>query len=459
MKHLLLKYILICILFFLCAPFIRAQNFENKEQIDSVYIEQIDSVYQEKINIDTIQFYIRNAQYKQAIELIDSMEPTKELLYQKSLCCRYLNNNSNAIEILNSLSEEYPDDIPIKLQLALCYEAVAQFSKSIDCYDNLLKADSTNIYFEMRKADLLYRAEKYSLALDAYSRIDSTYNPNYITRCIAMCYEKLNQQVAAKNYFGKAWNLNELDAYSANSLVKINIKEENYLSAHVDSEKFIGIDSTNATMNALNAFVYYNLDYYDEAIERFEKCMQEGDSSLLVNRSLGLSYYLTEKDSLAKPLLQQAFLQDTTNTNVLYALGKVYFRLGYYPEAVECYQAIIDKIVPSDVLLYGVHKNLALSYEKDGAFEDAIKTYQTALRYTQNNSDKLELFYSMAAIYDKELKDYNSAVYFYKQYYTCLFTYQSSLKDERKINEIGTKLTELEEYIKFLTEEVEKNKN
>ena len=443
MKQLSVNSILICVLFFLYAPFICAQDIEN----------------QEKIEIDTLQIYIRNAQYRRAIEFIDNMEPTKELLYQKALCCRYLNNNSNAIEILMSLLEEYPDDVPIKLQLALCYEATSQFSKSIDCYDNMLQIDSTNTYFEVRKADLFYRSEKYALALDTYSRIDSTYNPNYTTRCIAMCYEKLNQQEMAKNYFSKAWNLNEFDAFSANSLVKIRVKEEDYLSAYVDSEKFIEKDSTNATMNALNAFVYYNLDYFDIAIERFKKCMQEGDSSLLVNRSLGFSYYLTEKDSLAKPLLKQSFLQDTTNTNVLYVLGKVYFRLGYYPEAVECFQAIIDKIVPSDILLYSVYKNLAFSYEKNEAFEDAIKAFQTTLRYIKNDNDRLELIYSMANIYDKELKNYTQALSYYKQYRAFLFNYRASLKDEQEINEIGNKLTALEEYIKFLTEEVEKNKN
>jgi len=434
MKHLLTKSILIYILFFLHIPLVWTQDFEYKEQI----------------KIDTLQMCMQNAQYQQAVEFINRMEPTKELLYQKALCYRYMNDYSNAINILNTLSEEYPDDIQVMLQLALCYEAVSQYSKSIDCYNNLLRIDSTNTYFEMRKADLFYRSEKYTSALDAYVQIDSTYNPGYIAKCIAMCYEKLNQADIAKNYYSKAWELNEQDTYSANSLVKIQVKEEDYLSAYVSSEQFIKTDSTNATMNALNAFVYYNMNYLDIAIERFEKCLQQGDSSLLVNRSLGLSYFLTGKDSLANLFLQQAFLQDTTNTNILYILGKVNFKLGYYPEAVECFSKIIEKLTSSDALLCNVNKELALAYEKDGSFNRALEAYSTALRYTQNNEDKMGLFYAMAKISDEDIKNYNAALAYYREYRLCLFNYQSSLTDEQKINEIESKLTALDEYIKQL---------
>jgi len=443
MKNLSIKLFLIFFIFILYAPYVWAQDYENQEQIEI------------EIEIDTLQLYIKNAQYRQAIEFINSMEPTKDLLYQKALCFRYMSNHISAIEILTDLSEEYPDDIPIILQLANCYEAMSKYAKSIDCYDNLLRIDSTNTYFEVRKADLFFKAEKYNLALEAYNKIDTSYNPNYISRCIAMCYEKLNQQENAKQYFNKAWDLNELDVYSANSLVKIHVKEENYLSAYENSEKYIRIDSTDATMNALNAYVYYNMDLYDIAIERFEKSLQQGDSSVLVNRSLGFCYYLTDKDSLAHPLLQQALLQDTTNTNVLYILGKVCNRLGYYQEAIECFKTLLETITPSTILLFNSNKELAFAYEKTESFNKAFQYYQTALGLTQDNNFRMELFFSLATIADKELKYYPSAINYYTQYHTTLLNYQGSLTDEQEINEIESKLTALGEYIKLLKEKEE----
>ena len=418
-----------------------------------------DSEQQEQIGIDTLQMYILNAQYRKAIEFIDNKEPSKDLLYQKVLCCKYLNNYSTAIEILDSLSKSYPDDVPVILQLASCYEAVAQYSKSIDCYDNLIRIDSTNTYFEVRKADLLYRAENYNAAIDAYSRIDSTYNPNYIAKSIAACYDKLNQPDIAKDYYAKAWDLDDRDVYSANSLVKIYIKNEDYLSAYQNSEKFIEKDSTNTTMNALNAYVYYNMKYYDIALERLKKSLMNGDSSLIVNRTLGYIYYQSGMDSLAHIFLQQALLQDTTNNNVLYSLGKVNYNLGNYKEAVECFQKMVENLVPSDVLLFNLYKNLAMAQEKNGMFDNALETYNLALRRTLDNNDNMELFFSMANIFDKDLKNYSTAIVYYKEYRRCLFNYRNSLTDEKEINEIENKLTALDEYIRKLTEDVENNKN
>jgi len=436
MKHLPVKSILFFFLFLLYA-------FDGWGQ---------DTDLQEPIVSDTLQLYIRNAQYGQAIEFINRQEPTKELLYQKVLCFRYLNDYSTAIAILDSLSAEYPEDVPVILQLALCYEAASLYSKSMDCYDHLLRIDSTNTYFEVRKADLLFRSEKYAPALAIYSRIDSTYSPNYIARCQAICYDKLNQSDSAKMYYSKAWGLDSLDAYSANSLVKLCLKNEDYLSAYTYSEQFIANDSTNATMNALNAYTYYNMKYYDIAIERFEKCLQQGDSSSLVNSSLGFSYYLIDKDSLARPFLQQAFLQDTTNNNVLYNLGKVNFDLGYYPDAAECFQKMVDKLVPSDVLLFNLYKSLAMAQEKSGMFDMAMDTYRKALGWTEDNKDKMELFFSMATISEHEFKNNPMAIDYYKEYRRCLFNYENSLDEEEQdsINGIESKLKALDEYIQSL---------
>ena len=435
MKNLFLKSRIVCIFFFLCLPVVRAQDSNNSEQT----------------GIYTLRNYIANAQYRQAIEYINRLEPTKDLLYQKALCCKNINEYPKAIEILDSLSKEYPDDIPVKLQLAQCYEVVSQFPKSIDCYNQLLMIDSTNTYFKVQKADLFYRSEKFDSAIEAYSQIDTTYNQNYVTRAIAMCYEKMNQSDSAKSYYEKAWGLNERDAYSANSLVKIQVKKEDYLSAYQNSEKFIEKDSANATMNALNAYVYYNMKYYDIAIERFQKCLQQGDSLLLVSRSLGFLYYLTDKDSLARPFLRQAFQQDTTNTNVLYILGKVNYTLGNYPEAVECFRNVIDKLIPTDVMVRNLYKGLAASLEKKGDFDSAWEAYHKALNQTEDNKDKMEIFFAMAVMADTELKNYEQAVVYYKQYRLCLFNYQNSLKDEKEISEVESKLTALDQHIKELT--------
>jgi tetratricopeptide (TPR) repeat protein len=432
---------LVCIfLFSLCANLVWAQDLENVEAAES----------------DSLSFYLQNAQYGKAIAYIDNQqEPAKDLLYQKAICYKYLNDNLHAIEILESLSEAYPGDIPIQIQLALSYESTSLFGKSIACYDKLIEIDSVNTYFRMRKADLLYRSDKFQAALDEYYKIDQEYNPSYIIKNTAMCYDKLNQTELAKNCYAEAWTLNPRDAYSALSLVKILVKQENYPLALQHSEAFRQIDSTNLQMNVLNAFIYYNIDLYDEAEKRFRNCIAQGDSSLIVNRSLGNLYYIQKKDSLALPFLNRAYLQDTSNVNVLYSLANINYNLKLYPEALSCYTTLLNRLNSTDNLHFLVLKGIGMSFEGKEVYRDASIFYLQAIRKTQFVDDKMDVYYRLANMSENGTKDYNAAVHYYAQYRVSLFNYQSAQKEPGKIEEIEQKLNALDEHVRLLKERQE----
>jgi tetratricopeptide (TPR) repeat protein len=400
--------------------------------------------------------YFQKAQFRQAIEYIETQAPVRDLLYKKALCYKSLNNYSQAIRILEILHENDPDDIPVLLELAQAYEVRLQFSKGIRCYENLITIDSGNIFFQVRKADLLYRSEKYETALDNYLRIDpEKYNAAYLKKSIALCYEKLNQPDSAKWYYAESCKNDPSDIFPALSLVKIYIQEKNYLQALQYSEAFIANDSTNAQMNALNAFAYYNLNVYEEAVKRFEKCRAAGDSSLMINRSLGFSYYLLQNDTAAYPCLQRAYIQDTTNINLLYALASVNYNLGDYPQAIQNYQILIVRTMPDKNALYTYFTGLAQSYEKNRIFTEAVQNYTTANSYASTNQQKMVNFFALAVLMEFDLKDYNQAVFYYTQYRAALANYEDALSEEenpdiQKLKEIQLKINELNKHINEL---------
>jgi tetratricopeptide (TPR) repeat protein len=406
-------------LFIFCVNFVFAQDLENLEEEKGVELSVL----------------IQNAQYKQAIAWIDSQEePTKGLFFQKAMCYKNLSDNSTAIAILESLADTYPDDIPVRLQLASCYESAFLLAKSIDCYDNLIKIDSINTYFKVRKADLLYRSEKYSESLKNYAQIDSEYNPNYIIRSIAMCYEKMDETDLAKSCYEEAWEINRKDAYSALSLVKIHIKKEDHEFALRDSETFLQTDSTNLQMYILNALTYYNLSNYDESIKRFEKCRAMGDSSLLVNRSLGLSYYFLNDHLSALPCLNQAYRQDSLNNNVLYVLATINTEVGNYPEAIEQFDILVQRILPNKLMLYTAYKGLGLAYQKNEMFQEAYSGYVVALQYA-SYIQSWELYYTLGNLSYYDIEDYNTAIFHYEKYKASLMSYLNALKTEMEKEE------------------------
>ncbi|MCL2651564.1 MAG: tetratricopeptide repeat protein [Candidatus Azobacteroides sp.] len=403
--------------------------------------------------------YIQNVQYQQAIEYIDTQETTKDLEYQKALCYKWLNNYSKAIEILKIVHESYPDDVPVQLELAQCYEANLQYSQSIDCYERLTKADSSNTYFQVRKADLFYRAEKYTTALEDYLQIDpETYNPVYLKKSIALCYEKLNLPDSAKVYYQTALEMDASDAFSALSLVKLYIQQKEYQDALSYSEKFLAADTTNAQMNVLNAITYYNLNEYEKAVPRFEKCHAAGDSSLQVIRSLGISYFFLQNDSAAYPYLCQAYGRDTTNMPVLYALAKVSYNLEQYSAAIPAYKKLIENELPNRNALFTYYTGLAQACEKDSLYQDAKNSYITAKQFASSNEQSMTLYFNLAVLLETELKDYSSAVYYYTQYQATLLNYQDSLlgkpnPDPEETKAIEIKLKALAEHISQLKTE------
>ena len=338
----------------------------------------------DSINID---FYINQAQFQKAIELIDNETATKELLFKKALCFISLKDNRKAIEILDSLSNQFPEDIGIKLQLAGCYESESLYSKGIECYENLLSADSTNIYFKIQIADLLFQSKKYTEALKWYHEIDSNYNYQHIYAKMAKCYEMTNQLDSAKIKYDLAWELNPSDSYSATNLIKLQMNDKDYFNALQNSEWFLSIDSTNVEVSILNALIYYNLDDYEFAADKFEKCKLLGDSSLVVNRGLGLSYYFLKDDSNAMASLQKAYTQDTTNNAVLHALASSYQNLGFHQESIDCYKLLLERAIPKNQTLYLFYKSIAQSFERIELHEDAVENYILALKYATSNQN------------------------------------------------------------------------
>lgn len=378
-------------------------------------------------NADSLNYYLTNFQYSKALTYIDLQEPTKELLVKKALCYKALGEYRKAIDILKPLSKEYPNDIQIVSELAVSYEAVAQRQASADCYDELIRLDSANLYFKNQKADILYQQGRYDKALmlfqDVFNQNDS---PTALKR-IAQCFEKMNMADSAMIYFREAWDRNPDDGFSVASLTNICLKEGLMPQALAYSEKYIERDSTDQQINLLNALCYYKMDDYEESINRFGKCYQNGDTSLIVNRSLGISYYSMNKSAEALGHLESAYRMDTTNNNVLFCLAVSYSDMGRYEQAVFCYQKLLKRTIPEDLTLFLYFRNLASDYNRMNDFHNAYNYYTEALKYAGTNQ-KMNVYFTVGVLCDRGLNDYKKAIEYYKLYRLSLLDYLKGLE-------------------------------
>jgi len=413
----------------------------------------------------SVESYLSRYQYQQAIDYLEQKNDTsKEASMQKVLCYNYLHNYPKGIEILLSLQEKYPYDMQVKLQLASFYNKMSMLSESLNCFDELIKMDSDNIYFRIQKADLLYQSSKYDQALEEYKYAANAYNSSYLLKQIAFCFKNDQQRDSAKIYFEQALRIDSLDKETQVELIKIEISNKDYESGLALSERFISKDTNNIQINILKlkSLCYYELKDYKTAAENFERCHSLGDTSLFVNKYLGFSYYFDDENDKACPYLIQAYKQDTTNNNVLYALAVVNQQLENYPEAIRLYEALIQRVVLPNYILYTYYKKLADSYAKNKDYLFAIENYKKALLYFSENQD-MELLFNLADIYDIQLHNYEMALNYYKQYRESLIKYLQLLTAKDNINEnkdevegVSRRIENLDEQIIYIEGKIKK---
>lgn len=437
------KTLLFLFVLFICNVNTFSQNTENK-----------------------LSLYLQNYQYQQALDYIATQEPTKELLLQKALCYKALGMQKNSVEILQPLSDEYHKDIKIRTELALCYEAIGKRDESIACYDSLMVMDSTNVYFAMQKAELLYQQEKFKDALILYQNI---YDDKGFLNCLkrsAQCFEKINEPDSAKHYYSIAWEKDSTDSFSAANLINLNLKTEHYGNAILLSDIYVQRDSTDKQINVLNALSYYFSDLYEEAIERFKKCHEAGDTSLVVNRSLGIALYSMKESYDAQPFLEAAYRQDTTNNNVLYCLAIVCNDMGEHKKSIPHFHRLLDRTIPPDLTLYLYYRNLGLAYWKGKREQEAVDTYTKALAYA-NDDQKMNLYYTIADLSEHSLNKKTEALEYFRLYKVSLIAYMGRLREklakepddtdyQKGIKETEEKLKHLNTYIVDLEKEIAK---
>jgi tetratricopeptide (TPR) repeat protein len=396
---------------------------------------------------------LQNFQYQKALEYIETQEPTKDLLIQKALCYKALGEYKKSVDILSPLSQEYTGNIRILSELAACYQAMAQRQASIDCYNEFIRIDSANIYFKIQKAELLFQQNKYEKALELFYTIYDQGRSTNTLKQIAQCYEMMNEVDSAVVYYRKTLDENPLDGYSAASLTNICLKEGLLPEGKACSQAFMALDTTNLQVNLLNALCYYATEQeYEEAIARFLRCEQRGDNSLILNRNLGTSLYMTQSYYYAEMYLDKAFQQDTTNNTVLFALASSAMELGDHKKSIPLFNKLLNRVKPDSTMLSMCFRNLAASYQKGAKYKDAAETYIRSLDYLKPNR-KMITYYTIANLYDNHLDDRNNALIYYSRYRETLVDYLNLLK-EGAAEDNAESIRDEEKRIKALDERI-----
>lgn len=402
---------------------------------------------------DSLKYFLSNYQFKEALQWIDRQEVSKENLYQKAMCYKALGENKRVVAILKQLSEEYPDDVAIKTELAQAYDRSSRWKESSQTYTSLVELDSTNTYFSIKKSEADINQKDFKTGITNLKTLLEKDTLTNAIRLLGKSYETINKLDSAYFYYNVAWSMDSTDAFSAANLVNVSLKRNEYLPALALSQSYQAIDTTNKQMNMLHGYTLYALEDYENASKVLQKCCQAGDSSLVVTRSLGMSLFYEGKSDSSYTYLKRAYQMDTTNVTILYNLAVSAKDIEKYQESIDYHKALLSKLIPSDMQLYLNYRGLAIGYENTENYTEASNNYVKALEYATTDQ-RMYVLYPLAKMYEVKLGNKESALMYYNLYRSSLIGHLTFLKNnenpQSEINEVEEKLTALEEHIEEL---------
>ena len=316
-------------------------------------------------------------------------------------------------EAADYLKNTYPEPVesPKALsQLAYTSQMAGRLADAEAYYQRVYNIDSANtgILFSLGSINLRrgnnLKAELY------YKKILNRDTTNF------MVYKQLAQISSDKNdiagnivYLQKANKINPAEPDVASDLsdryvsLKLTPMAENVLS------KAIAADPENIVLLLSLMKLTYAEKKSAETVDVCLKLIRNGNESGMVLTKLGISYYNLKNYACGAETLAQIAKKEQNESSFYYS-AMCYKELKDQNWAIAYLdKAINDGISPSIASYYG---EIADSNEKLKRYKKASVAYQKALQFDGYPI----LYYSLASLYDSELKDKRNAVKYYKMY-------------------------------------------
>ena len=294
---------------------------------------------------------------------------------------RYLYESGNYAEVISAISpllESNPDDHLLWYYLGRSHQHLLQYDEARTAFHNVLDIDS--------------------LYLPVYFHLGRIYIE---TGDIGMAIELLN----------RAYSIDTENTTILYVLAGVYSRNEQYDEALDALHRGLQLDSHDRRFLRRHAGLTFRMNRFEDAVRSYRTLIELGDSSAVVFRNCGISYYFLDEEYKAFYYLRTAYFLDETEPNTLLyygivnrTLGNVGYSIDILTDAVE----ILSKGIFSDALIH-----LARSFEMRQEISDAVKKYRLLLDL---NNDRPEVYYYLASVFDEHYADRETPKEYYKKF-------------------------------------------
>lgn len=357
---------------------------------------------------------MNNYDYEAALQLMEKTPSSIPLLYLKGKALKELGRNNEALNVFNQLTKQDSLNSRAYIEAGECYKTLGKFQPALLCYKRVLDLKPDHKYARIQYINQLLNLQKYQEALGESTALAEQDSSATILHLKAQSLEGLysdpNIQIGAYMEIHERY---PDDYLAASKLASLYIRNNYYDYAIETCEAYRKTDTTNATVNRLEAQAYCLNQEYQKALERYQPLLAQGDSSFYNCYYAGISHYALNQPYEAHDLLEAARKHAPDHIDLLYYLGKACSKTLWKKKGMEYMEDAIRLVFPQDSVVARLYGGLADCCREAAEPRKQIKALMQQYKY---NPQAHYVLYKAAFVSFYHLKDLESTEKYLEAY-------------------------------------------
>lgn len=357
---------------------------------------------------------MNNYDYEAALQLMEKTPSSIPLLYLKGKALKELGRNNEALNVFNQLTKQDSLNPRAYIEAGECYKTLGKFQPALLCYKRVLDLKPDHKYARIQYISQLLNLQKYQEALGESTALAEQDSSATILHLKAQSLEGLysdpNIQIGAYMEIHERY---PDDYLAASKLASLYIRNNYYDYAIETCEAYRKTDTTNATVNRLEAQAYCLNQEYQKALERYQPLLAQGDSSFYNCYYAGISHYALNQPYEAHDLLEAARKHAPDHIDLLYYLGKACSKTLWKKKGMEYMEDAIRLVFPQDSVVARLYGGLADCCREAAEPRKQIKALMQQYKY---NPHAHYVLYKAAFVSFYHLKDLESTEKYLEAY-------------------------------------------
>lgn len=257
-----------------------------------------------------------------------------QALYNIIYCFEMESAHQEAIKFLNNYIDKNPYCEVAWHQIGRQYFVLKNYKEALKAFDYAVLIDESFIGAFVEKAKTLEKLERYNEAIENYKITLDLDDPTaYAYLRIGECYKKKGDVTKAIHYYKKALHEDPLLDKGWMLLAIISNENKNFDKALHYVNKAVALDETNVEYLKYYAEINLRLNFYEEAADAFERCIELGASGVAIWVTMSDIWVAIDDYETALTTLIKAKKQHQNFSEIEYRLGCLFYVLGKKEEA------------------------------------------------------------------------------------------------------------------------------